>query len=300
MFPGKELVELLVDTGVAKDVTDALAIGNAFLRESGCPPFSGLGAWPAMCAVGPGAGSRGSPPEVGGGRQVLPSNQGGVFSLVPPPPPPPLPFLAPRFTGYAPPFRWLEPRGAGNTQPSSGVSGGGSEGGGTVLDIPPLRTPRGTRRGDCREVWGLQWLVPGLACWLTSKLGWNSRSFRASASSRRGRRRQSDARVRGPGASGRAGPSSANRTPWFEPMGTRHNPCVVPLGPDPPLLWPGAAKRMMPAAIPGCTVPAWLRGSEPRVPSVMGALSTERRSIRGRHSVTIIRSSRVFPDEPLH
>lgn len=33
VFQGKEAVELLIDTGKAKDTTDALAIGNAFLRE---------------------------------------------------------------------------------------------------------------------------------------------------------------------------------------------------------------------------------------------------------------------------
>lgn len=33
VFQGKEAVETLVASGVAKDVTDALTIGNAFLRE---------------------------------------------------------------------------------------------------------------------------------------------------------------------------------------------------------------------------------------------------------------------------
>lgn len=33
VFPGKEAVELLIDSGMARDAMDALAIGNAFLRE---------------------------------------------------------------------------------------------------------------------------------------------------------------------------------------------------------------------------------------------------------------------------
>lgn len=44
VFQGKELVDVLIDSGVAKDVTDALALGNAFLREyktlqGSCPVF---------------------------------------------------------------------------------------------------------------------------------------------------------------------------------------------------------------------------------------------------------------------
>lgn len=34
VFQGKDAVDLLIETCVAKDATDALAIGNAFLRES--------------------------------------------------------------------------------------------------------------------------------------------------------------------------------------------------------------------------------------------------------------------------
>ena len=34
VFPGNELVQLLIDSGVAKDETDALAVGNGFLRKS--------------------------------------------------------------------------------------------------------------------------------------------------------------------------------------------------------------------------------------------------------------------------
>lgn len=33
VFTGKEAVGVLVESGVAKDITDALAIGNAFLRK---------------------------------------------------------------------------------------------------------------------------------------------------------------------------------------------------------------------------------------------------------------------------
>lgn len=36
VFPGNELVQVLIESGVAKDEMDALAVGNAFLREFRC------------------------------------------------------------------------------------------------------------------------------------------------------------------------------------------------------------------------------------------------------------------------
>lgn len=38
VFPGNELVQVLIESGVAKDEMDALAVGNAFLREFRCLP----------------------------------------------------------------------------------------------------------------------------------------------------------------------------------------------------------------------------------------------------------------------